>query len=107
MTKKIEKETEDTPINFAIETFVGPLTININGTVDGEIIKSKSLNPSAIKDFVNHSAECKDYLLSWECANLLRLRAVLLAFISSMFEAFKVERLRIKWVNGSETLDLG
>jgi arginine/lysine/ornithine decarboxylase len=92
---------------FTVDLDAGQLSITISGVVTAGIVKSKGLSAADIRQFLDSSQECRDFMKTWNCANLFKIREVLMAFIRSVFEPYDVEQLRIKWANGNDSLDIG
>jgi hypothetical protein len=103
----MNKKEEEAKVPFTVTVEGSPLSITIAGNINAEVIQSHSLGSAEVRKFLESSPECRDYLKEWSCGNLMKIREVLLAFLRSVFSAYSVEKLRIRWLNGADTLDIG
>jgi hypothetical protein len=103
----MSKKEDEVKVPFSITVEGSPLSVYISGSISAEVLNSSSLGSAEVRNFIENSAECRDYLKAWNCSNLMKIREVLLAFIRSVFAAYSVEVLKIRWLNGGDSLDIG
>lgn len=95
-------------IGFSFAAKEGAITYSIEGMVDATVIANKQLLDSAvIRNFVDSNKECREYKSTYGFINLMKLREAVMVFLRTEFKSYKIEKMKLIWLNGSDTISLG
>lgn len=106
MAKK-EEVNEINRIPFSLEVLGGILEIRVAGDIDAGVLQGKSLSADSIKSFLTNSVECQEYMKVYSLVSLMKIREMILVFLRTVFDTYRVDVLRVKWTNGPDSFSIG
>ncbi len=106
MAKK-EEVNEINRIPFSLEVLGGILEIRVAGDIDAGVLQGKSLSADNIKSFLTNSVECQEYMKVYSLVSLMKIREMILVFLRTVFDTYRVDVLRVKWTNGPDSFSIG
>lgn len=82
------------------------MSFSLGGTVGGDILNAPPLDTTVLRNFTTSSEEINNARVSFNLANLLRVKNIFLAYMASSFPAYKLEQCTICWRNGEDVIVL-
>lgn len=83
------------------------LTFVIAGDVSADILNARrQLDGTILRNFLQEAPDMQDILRVCNLANLMKLKNLLMAYLSEQFPTYKVNRCSVNWDNGPDSLSL-
>jgi len=97
---------EKTGVSFSMlfSTATRTFDFTISGEVGLGALSKASLSPAAIDGFVTQNHRAAE---TWSLVSLIKLRELLLAYITTSFVDYSIKKLEIRWKNGADVLVAG
>lgn len=91
---------------FTLAFQVKSLSFYMEGTLAADMLVGKPLDTGMLRSFVETSAECQEYLKSWNTGSLLKIKTTVEAYLVTTFPAHTFDKMCVSWVNGEDKLSL-
>ena len=83
------------------------LRFTLEGEVTADIMNARrQLDSEIIRNFLSEADGMQDIMRQCNMANLMRLRNLLLAYLTEQFPSYKISGCFISWEHGPDTLSL-
>jgi hypothetical protein len=91
---------------FQLRFTMRALSFDIEGDVAADALTGKPLDSAMLRSFMEESAECRNYMQACNTVNLMKIREIFSAYLTTQFPSYTVTKLRADWQNGEDVLTL-